>query len=140
MALVKYVKPTPNLFDNFFDGFFDDFLTKDNIQSFNPRVDIAESDDAFHLELALPGLKKNELTIEHKDDYLVITGERKFENKDENKKYRTVETQYGKFTRSFHMPKIADAENVKAELVDGILKIDIPKVVEKKVVKTIQIK
>lgn len=140
MTLVKYAKPTPSIFDNFFDGFFDDFVTKDAQQIFNPRVDIAESDKNFHLEIALPGLKKEEVSIEHKDDYLVITGERKFENKEETKKYKTVETQYGKFSRTFHLPKLADAENVKAELKDGILKIDIPKIEEQKQVKTIQIK
>ena len=103
----NYVRPL--LFDNFFENFFNTEYQND----FSPKVDISETEDSFNFEFAVPGIDKNDLSIEINKGYLTVSGERKFENKNEN--YYSIESGYGKFSRSFQLPEDIDENKINAE-------------------------
>ena len=102
-----------------------DVLSTDE-NSFRPRTDIAETEKQFELHIALPGMQKEEIKIEVKNDVLTISGERK-EVKEENKTFHHTETRYGKFSRSFQLNENADSSKVSAKFKNGILEVVIPK-------------
>ena len=128
--------------DNIFDDFFNDSLFfKSNFRNeFTPNVDIAETDKSFEFSFDLPGVKKSDLSIEMNNGNITISGERKMENNKNGKNYHSLESSYGKFSRSFELPTGINENKINAKFIDGILNISIPKD-EKKIVKnTIQIK
>ena len=92
-----------------------------------PLVDISEDDKEYLIKAELPGVKKEDVHISVENGVLTITGERKFEKEEKNKKYHRVERAYGSFVRTFIVPDDAEADKVAAEFKDGLLKIRIPK-------------
>ena len=138
MSLIKYntsdYRPvTFNSFLNrFFNEAFDPSVTGGS--RFTPQVDILEHDKSFEIQLAVPGMSKNDFSIEMNDGMLTISGERKFENEKKEKNYHAIETHYGSFSRSFYLPKEIKTENVEAKYENGILNVVIPKD-EKKLLK-----
>ncbi len=143
MALVKYnpANYSPLGFRSFVDKFFnDDFFGGSTVSSFSPKVDIAETDKAFEIDFHLPGVKKDEIKIDLDDNQLSVSGERKFENKKEEKNFKSVESFYGTFHRSFYLPDNVDADKVSASYEDGILKVNVPKDEKKTAQRTINIK
>ena len=95
------------------------------------KTDIKDEGDHYLLEADLPGFKKNDVNIDIDDGYLTITATRKSEYEDKDKKgnYVRCERSYGSYTRSFSLDGI-DSENIAAELVDGVLKLTLPKQVK----------
>lgn len=113
-------------FDDFFNqrsDFYDSALT-----SFSPMVNIDETDDAYHVEAELPGVKKEDVDISLKDDYLVIKGEKKSFHEEKKNKYHRVERSHGSFYRTIALPGDIDQDKISAELKDGLLEIEIKKV------------
>ena len=137
MALVKY-NPTnysPVSFKSFVDRFFNDDLYRNTESSyFSPRVDIAESENQFEIDFFIPGVEKDQVSIDMKDGQLTISGERKLNKEENGRNYHTIESQHGSFRRTFHLPENINQEEVSAKFENGILQIVIPKD-EKKVAK-----
>ena len=75
----NYLRPywVDNIFDNFFN---DSFFDNENLNNYTPSVDIAETDKSFEFSVALPGVKKSDLSIEMKNGNINISGERKWGN------------------------------------------------------------
>jgi HSP20 family protein len=96
-----------------------------------PNVDISENDDGYKLSFEIPGTMKDDVKIWVENDLLTVAGEKKSNFGKEDVKVHS-ERSYGKFERSFRLPKNADKEKVKAEFVDGILEVVIPKTEEAK--------
>jgi HSP20 family protein len=94
---------------------------------FIPSVNTRESENAYHLELDLPGVKKEDIKVDIEDNNLVISGEKKLKEELKEENYYKVESYYGEFKRSFAIPKDADIENIHAESQDGVLEVTIPK-------------
>lgn len=92
-----------------------------------PVVDITEDEKEFLVKAELPGLKKEEIKISVEDGVLTISGERKVEKEEKNKKYHRIERAYGRFERSFTLPDQAEAAKVNAEFNDGVLQVHLPK-------------
>ncbi len=92
-----------------------------------PLVDISEDEKEYLIKAELPEVKKDEVKVSVQDDVLSITGERKYEMEENNKKVHRVERAYGSFARTFTVPEDADAEHVAAEFRDGILQVHLPK-------------
>ena len=92
-----------------------------------PLVDITEDDKEYLIKAELPEVKKDEVKVAVENGVLTITGERKFEKEEKNKKYHRVERAYGSFVRTFIVPDDADADKVTAEFKDGVLKVHLPK-------------
>lgn len=93
-----------------------------------PSVDIHETDEAMLLQAELPGIEKKDVSIEVNNGILTVTGERRFE-KDVNKKHmHSIERSYGRFSRSFNLPRYVDSSHIDASMKNGVLEIRLPKV------------
>lgn len=92
-----------------------------------PLVDIAEDDKEYLIKVELPEVNKDDVKVTVEGDTLTISGERKAEKEEKGRKFHRVERFYGRFERSFTIPDDADADNVKAEFKDGVLRVHLPK-------------
>lgn len=129
MNLIRYNTRdyVPATFSSLVDRFFNDTLTRSGGSMFQPRVDIVENETAYELHVAAPGMNKEDFQIELKDNFLTVSGERKFETEKKEKNWHSIETQFGSFSRSFSLPENADGSKVAAKYNNGILEISIPK-------------
>jgi HSP20 family protein len=105
----------------------DEQNTESGISSFSPSVNSREAKDAYFVEIDLPGIKKDEITIDVKDNVLTVSGERKVKEETKEESYYKIESRYGKFVRSFTLPKNVDLDKIEANSSDGVLEIVIPK-------------
>lgn len=141
MSIIKYNANlndfVPTSFSQLIDRFFNDSVARSggSSYSFVPRVDIMEDEKAFEIHVAVPGMNKEDFKIDLNDNYLKISGERKFKSERKENNFYSVETQYGTFSRSFTLPDTVDAHKINAKYVNGILEVTIPKD-EKKALKT----
>lgn len=135
MSLIKIKRNYPLLFDRFFENDFMDWSNQ-NFSATNttlPSVNIREGKEKFEVELAAPGLNKEDFKIELHHDLLTISSEKKVENEvKEGECYTCREFSYQSFSRSFSLPNIADGEKVVAKYDNGILTVMIPKKEEAK--------
>src|SRR6266496_2067074 len=92
-----------------------------------PLVDITEDDKEYLIKAELPEVKKEDVKVAVENGVLTISGERKSEKEEKNKKYHRIERAYGSFERSFIVPDDADADKVIAEFKDGVLRVHLPK-------------
>lgn len=98
------------------------------VGDFTPRVDISDDENALTIHAELPGIAKDAVKITVSEDrVLTIRGEKKREEKHEDKNYMRVERSYGTFTRSFALPDTVDSENIAANFKDGVLTITMAK-------------
>ncbi len=105
-----------------------------------PAVNEKEDEKAYYIEVDLPGVKKEDIHVEVKDNMLTISGERKFKKEEKEEGYTRVESFFGKFERKFTLPTDADAEKIEAKVEDGVLHITIPKIESKESTKKIEVK
>ncbi|MBS1534492.1 MAG: Hsp20/alpha crystallin family protein [Bacteroidetes bacterium] len=120
---------------DYFPSILDEFLKPDwfggsqNVLASVPAVNIKETDTEFTLELAVPGKKKEDFSIEIDRNVLTIASETKTENeqKDQNGRYTRREYSYNSFSRSFTLPQTINAENINASYQDGVLHVTLPK-------------
>lgn len=92
-----------------------------------PSVDIVEDDKEWLVKADLPEVRREDVKVRVDDGVLAITGERRLEKEEKDKKYHRIERAYGHFYRSFTLPDGADATKVSAEFKDGLLKVHLPK-------------
>lgn len=92
-----------------------------------PSVDIAATDNEYTINVEVPGVDRNEVTLELADNRLIIKGEKKSEKKDEQKQYYRIERSYGAFRRTLSLPEDADRDGIDASFKDGILTISMPR-------------
>jgi HSP20 family protein len=137
MTLVKFNNGQKNVvnpwFSDVFDSLINDSRLNDRFVNKTPAVNIAETENEFHIELAVPGLKKEDFKISLDKNLLSVSAEKKTENVDESKKYSKREYSYNSFVRSFTLPETADAAKIDAEYTDGVLKLNVAKKEEAKV-------
>ena len=122
----------------FLDNMVDDFFARDENRM---KCDIYEKDNTYHVEMDLPGFKKDDIKIELNNGNLTISAEKSndTEEKDEDKKYIRRERTYGKFSRSFYLGDVNE-DAIDASFNNGTLTISIPKASEDKAKKFIDIK
>jgi HSP20 family protein len=108
--------------------------------SYTPRVDVADDEEKVYVMVEVPGIKKDEIKLSIQDDVLTIKGEKKKQDIEERKNYYRAERCYGFFSRSFTLPVEVDTESIKAQLEEGVLYIEFPKVTKKSSEKSIDIK
>jgi len=113
---------------------------EDSISTFSPSVNTREGEFAYHLDIDLPGVKKEDIKVDLKEGRLTISGERNFKEEVKEEDYYKVETSFGKFTRSFDLPENVDVENIEASSENGVLEVTIPKLEKVENVKTISVK
>ena len=139
MTLVKF-NPNGNVKKNglmpgldVFDSIFNDTFFSDRMMSRVPAVNISESKDHYHLELAAPGLKKEDFKLSLERNVLSISVEQRSQHGEQVRNYNKREFSYSSFVRSFTLPDAADENGIEAKYVDGVLCIDIAKREEAKV-------
>lgn len=127
MTLVKY-RPFRSLLS--FDDEMRKFFNLGDYESdtvWSPNVDIIDNEDSYELKAELPGLKKKDINISVEDGVLKLSGDKKVEDEKKEKNYHLRESYYGKFERSFRLPRDVEHDKIKAEFNDGVLDVHIPK-------------
>lgn len=116
----------PSMFNDFFDN---DWMLKANATA--PAINVIESDNDYKVEVAAPGMTKEDFNIHlSEDNELVISMEKKSENKEEdktNRKYLRREFSYSKFQQALILPDDVEKERISANVTDGVLTIELPK-------------
>ncbi|BAU54535.1 Hsp20/alpha crystallin family protein [Mucilaginibacter gotjawali] len=138
MTLVKFANGQKNhavnpFFSDVFDSILNDSFLSDKLATRVPAVNISETETQFHIELAAPGLKKEDFKISLDKNVLSVSADKKTENVEEGKKFSKREYSYNSFTRSFTLPEAADQNKIEAEYTDGILKLYVAKKEEAKI-------
>ncbi|MFO1242238.1 MAG: Hsp20/alpha crystallin family protein [Rickettsiales bacterium] len=120
--------------DTIFDRILQGSVTgrSSEVQGFAPRLDIAESSEAYHLTAELPGVSEKDIDLQINDGVLTLKGEKKSEVKQEDKNYHRIERHYGSFQRSIALPAEVDEASIKARFQNGVLEIDLPKAKDQK--------
>ncbi|SDQ19425.1 HSP20 family protein [Xylanibacter ruminicola] len=121
----------PSVFADLFDT---EYMPKANCTA--PAINVKESDKAYTVELAAPGMKKEDFNVHINDEgNLIIKMEQKQEHKDEDKNMRYLrrEFSYSKFEQTLILPDDVKKEDIKARVENGVLTVELPKIVEEKV-------
>ena len=121
----------PSVFADLFDT---EYMPKANCTA--PAINVKESDKAYTVELAAPGMKKEDFNVHINDEgNLIIKMEQKQEHKDEDKNMRYLrrEFSYSKFEQTLILPDDVKKEDIKARVESGVLTVELPKIVEEKV-------
>jgi HSP20 family protein len=121
-------------FDRLFNDFFPTPSTDNDeaVATWTPRVDLSETEDAYHIHLDLPGIVRDDLNLNYHDGLLSISGERRSESREEETNYVRIERQAGPFYRSYKLTKTIDSTKIEAKYEDGVLHIRAPKAEESK--------
>jgi len=139
MTLVKFNDKRSNTllpgFNDVFESIFNDTFFNDRMITRVPAVNISESENNYHIELAAPGLKKEDFKLHLDRNQLSISVEQSADHQDEQKNYNKREYSYSSFVRSFTLPESADDSQINATYTNGILRIDIAKREEAKAVR-----
>jgi HSP20 family protein len=128
--LARMQREIDQLFSSFFPTRSDNGADMENAV-WSPRVDLSETEDAYLLWLDLPGVSKEDVEINYQEGTLTVSGERSSHKRDEKQNFVRVERSYGRFFRSFNLPKV-DADRIEAGYQDGVLSIRVPKAEETK--------
>jgi HSP20 family protein len=125
------------------EEFFEDFPPRRWMETFEPigwkwpigidyerafRLDVIDRDKELVVRAELPGVEKDDVKVEITGDRLLIEAERKFEEEEEKENFYRHELGYGSLMRTVVLPEDVDADNVQAELKEGILSITLPKI------------
>ena len=116
-------------------SFIDDFLGRDFMENFFnertginvPAVNLVENNNEYRIEVAAPGLEKNDFKIDLDNDVLTISSEKEIKDEQKEEQFMRCEFNYSKFSRSFTLPDSANGDKVKATHKNGILYVHIPK-------------
>ena len=112
----------------------------EGVTAFVPTVNTREGEFAYHVDVDLPSVKKEDIKVDLNKGILTISGERKTKEEVKQEDYYKIETYFGKFSRSFTLPDNVDIENIEAKSDNGVLEIVIPKLKDDVSKKSIEIK
>jgi len=109
-----------------------DFEDEVSLYDWRPPVDIYETGEGIVLKIELPGVKKDDVSVEIKDNVLTIKGERLLDPAIEDENYYRKERSFGKFNRSFSLQQLISPDLIKASFKDGVLTVEVPRPEEEK--------
>lgn len=121
-ALTNWQSEMDNLFDSFFRP-----MRNSGIATWLPPINISETEGEYRVDLELPGMTAEDVSVELHDGKLTISGERQSEQKSEDRRYHRVEHVYGKFERILKLGGPVEEEAVSADFKNGVLSVTIPK-------------
>jgi HSP20 family protein len=121
-------------FNQVFDSIFNDTFFSDRIISRVPAANISETADHYHIELAAPGLKKEDFKLKLEREVLTVSVEQLNQNQEQQRKFARREFSFSSFVRAFTLPESANVEGIQARYNEGVLCIDIPKREEAKMI------
>ncbi|HEX7367864.1 MAG TPA: Hsp20/alpha crystallin family protein [Pelobium sp.] len=120
-------------FNELFDSLFTDGYLAPKTSHNVPAANVSETEGAYTLDLAAPGLKKEDFKIALDKDVLTVSAEVKTESNEEGKKFNKREFSYAAFSRSFTLPDLVDHSKIEASYNNGVLQVTIPKKEEAKI-------
>jgi HSP20 family protein len=127
---LREMEEAQNRFNRFLGGFPNRIGSGEThsltVADWSPQVDISEDDHEYLLKADLPEMKKGDVRVTVEDGILSVSGERKSEKEDDNRKFHRIERSFGNFRRSFTLPEDADSTKVTADFHDGVLKVHLP--------------
>ena len=144
MTLIKWRGANDAVPSNF-SNWIEDFFTENNLPRWTgfagkPAVNIRETDKSFVLEVAVPGYKKDDFSVNVENDLLTISANKETKKEQDEKGYTRREFSYNSFSRSFTLPESVNADNIKGSYNNGILTVELPKKTEAaKVKKTVKV-
>jgi len=109
-----------------------DFEDEVGLYDWRPPVDIYETREGIVLQIELPGVKKDDVSVEVKDNVLTIKGERLLDPAIKDEDYYRKERSFGKFSRSFSLQEMIKPDQIKASFKDGVLSVEVPRPEEEK--------
>jgi HSP20 family protein len=112
--------------DRLFEDFTATVSTGRNVSEIKAKMDLAETGDGLELTVELPGLEEKDVDVAVSGNLLTVSGNKKFESEKKGRNYRVVERSYGSFSRSITLPDGVKADQVKASLSKGVLRVSIP--------------
>jgi HSP20 family protein len=136
MALIKWnreelEKPFRNIMDRFFGSDISDYLT--DFKGTVPSINVKETKNEVQIDVAAPGMNKDNFKVTLENDFLLISGETKGDREEKDENYTRREFNYESFQRSFYLPEaMVRADKIEAKYSDGILHISVPKSEEAK--------
>jgi HSP20 family protein len=141
MKIVKWNSDPvfPTIFNRFFNDDTDNFFTPGN-HGYMPATNVVENEKEFEIEIATPGMEKEDIKISVENNLLTISSEKESKKEEKEKNYTRREFSFGSFCRSFTLPKTVNVDQIKANYEKGILKIALPKKEEEKTKLTKEIK
>ena len=101
--------------------------SEQELVDFRPNINTRETEENYHIEVELPGVKKENVDIKVDGNVLTISGERNVREEVKDEDYHRVESRYGLFSRSFTLPEKVDISKIQAGFENGILEVSIPK-------------
>ena len=119
-------------FNDIFESMFRDTFLSDRLMSRVPAVNVSETNDFYQIEMAAPGLSKDDFKVKLERNLLTVSVEKQMQNEENNKQYNKREFSYTSFVRSFALPDSADDAAIEAKYSDGILAISVAKKEEAK--------
>lgn|SRR5690606_3685144 len=129
MNLIKrnsFIPSSTSLFDDFFSRDLFDW-SKSEGNGLVPRVNIKENNDGFSVDIAAPGMKKEDFQVELDNDMLTVSSEVSQNQEEKDERYTRKEFSYHAFRRSFYLPNTVEVDEINATYKDGILNLWIPK-------------
>ncbi len=118
--------------DRMFEEFMSTRMLEPTTMEISPRVNVEENDNEWILTAELPGVTKDDIELNFRDNILTLSGEKKIEKEDKKKNYHHVERSYGRFSRSFAINSSIVTDKIDAKFKDGILTVVLPKAEEEK--------
>ncbi|WP_342331666.1 Hsp20/alpha crystallin family protein [Pedobacter sp. FW305-3-2-15-E-R2A2] len=136
MSLIKFNGNRSNSltsgFNDVFESIFNDSFFSDRMISRVPAVNISETEDDYHIEMAAPGLQKDDFDIKLDRNMLTVSVEQQQQDVQKNRQFNRREFSYTSFVRSFALPESADDAQIEASYTDGVLNIQVAKKEEAK--------
>ncbi len=139
MSLIKYRPVSPEINPLWMENWtpvsrlIDEFFNRGReveARIWGPNVDIVENETHYEILAELPGVKLDDVKLTLNNNLLTISGEKKQEIKEEKENTLRVERTYGRFERSFNLPRTVKADQVRASFEDGVLRVALPKAEE----------
>jgi HSP20 family protein len=134
MRFVTVNQPAKSFFNSEFNNIVNQLDTMFPAKSFNnvaynniPAVNVKENENAFQIEVAAPGLKKEDFKLSLHENRLTISAKQEENKEEKTEKYSRQEFNYSSFQRTFTLPKNVDGEKIDASYTDGILHVGLPK-------------
>ena len=105
----------------------EDFGDGETVTAWRPAVDLTESDEEFRLTAEFPGMSADDIEVEVQEGDLILRGRKEMEEERDEEDYHVTERSYGEFYRRFTLPSSVEAEEIAAEMKDGVLIVRLPK-------------
>lgn len=136
MNLIKFNRAArPKTFSNVLDEFFTNSFPEvfsENMNWNSPSTNIKETDNGYTIEMAVPGINKNNIDIRVEKDQLIVESKQSSENQESNDNYTMRQFNYSSFRKSFFLNEKIDSEKIDAQYKDGVLMIELEKKEEAK--------